>query len=97
LQKTAKAIETRLEKLVKVEKVKETPSLKMNLPNEDTFKDQITLRVQEVTGVIGERVLWYKTSFHVRGGDKLAIIGPNEDHQSRGRYHDFTVHENGLL
>jgi pleuromutilin/lincosamide/streptogramin A transport system ATP-binding/permease protein len=77
LQKTAAAIEMRLEKLEKVEKVKEPPSLKMNLPNEDTFKDRIILRVQDVTGVIGERVLWNKTSFHVRGGDKLGIIGPN--------------------
>ncbi|HJV45601.1 MAG TPA: Vga family ABC-F type ribosomal protection protein [Bacillota bacterium] len=77
LQKTAKAIETRLEKLEKVEKVKEIPALKMNLPNEDTFKDRIILRIQDVTGAIGERILWNKTSFHVRGGDKLAIIGPN--------------------
>lgn len=77
LQKTAKAIETRLEKLEKVEKVKETSPLKMNLPHEDTFKERIILRVQDVTGVIGERVLWNKKSFHVRGGDKLAIIGSN--------------------
>lgn len=77
LQKTAKAIETRLEKLEKVEKVKETPPLKMNIPNEDTFKDRIILRVQGVTGAIGERILWNKVSFHVRGGDKLAIIGRN--------------------
>jgi pleuromutilin/lincosamide/streptogramin A transport system ATP-binding/permease protein len=77
LQKTAKSIETRLEKLDVVEKVKETPPLKMNLPNEDTFKDRIILRVEDVPGVIGVRVLWSKTSFHVRGGEKLAIIGPN--------------------
>lgn len=77
LQQTAKAMETRLEKLKKVEKVKELPALKMNLLNEDTFKDRIILRIQEVAGVIGKRVLWNKTSFHVRGGDKLAIIGPN--------------------
>ncbi|HEY4600687.1 MAG TPA: Vga family ABC-F type ribosomal protection protein [Cerasibacillus sp.] len=77
LQKTAKAIETRLEKLEKVEKVKETPPLKMDLPNEDTFKDKVIVRFQEVSGVIGDRVLWDKTNFHVHGGDKLAIIGPN--------------------
>jgi pleuromutilin/lincosamide/streptogramin A transport system ATP-binding/permease protein len=77
LQKTATAIETRLEKLEKVEKVKELPPLKMNLPNAETFKNWIILRVEDVTGMIGERVLWSKTSFHVRGGDKLAIIGPN--------------------
>ncbi|WP_019119660.1 Vga family ABC-F type ribosomal protection protein [Brevibacillus massiliensis] len=77
LQKTAKAMETRLEKLEKVEKPKEIPAIKMNLANEDTFQDRIILRVQDVAGAIGQRVLWNKTSFHVRGGDKLAIIGPN--------------------
>ncbi|MFC7393829.1 Vga family ABC-F type ribosomal protection protein [Scopulibacillus cellulosilyticus] len=77
LQQTAKAMETRLEKLEKVEKVKEDPPIKMNLPNEETFKDKIVLRVKDVTGTIGDRTLWKKVSFHVRGGDKLAIIGPN--------------------
>lgn len=77
LQKTAKAIETRIEKLEKVEKVRETPPLKMNLPNEDTFKGRIILRVEDVGGAIGNRILWEKATFHVRGGDKLAIIGPN--------------------
>jgi pleuromutilin/lincosamide/streptogramin A transport system ATP-binding/permease protein len=77
LQQAAKAIETRLEKLEKVDKVRENPPLKMNLPNEETFKGRIILRVQEVSSRIGERVLWNNTSFQVRGGDKLAIIGPN--------------------
>jgi pleuromutilin/lincosamide/streptogramin A transport system ATP-binding/permease protein len=76
LQKVAKAIEKRLE-LEKVEKMKELPPIKMNLPNEETFKDRVIIRVQEVAGVIGQRVLWNKASFQVRGGDKLAIIGPN--------------------
>ncbi|AST94228.1 MULTISPECIES: Vga family ABC-F type ribosomal protection protein [Sutcliffiella] len=77
LQKTAKALETRLEKLEKVEKVKELPPLKMNIPNEDTMKGRIILRLEEVEGRIGNRLLWHKTSFHIRGGEKLAIIGPN--------------------
>lgn len=77
LQKTAKAMKTRLEKFEKVEKVKETPPLKMNLPNEGTFKDRIILRAENVEGIAGGRLLWKKTSFHIRGGDKLAIMGPN--------------------
>ncbi len=77
LQKAAKSIETRMEKLEKVDKVKETSPLKMNLPNENTFKNRIILRVEEVEGRIDNRVLWKKTSFHIRGGDKVAIIGPN--------------------
>jgi pleuromutilin/lincosamide/streptogramin A transport system ATP-binding/permease protein len=79
LQKAAKAMEKRLERLEleKVEKMKELPPIKMNLPNEDVFKDRVIIRVQEVAGVIGQRILWNKASFQVRGGDKLAIIGPN--------------------
>jgi len=77
LQKTAAAIETRLEKLEKVEKVKELPAIKMNLPNAETFRNRIILRVEHLSGRIGDRILWDKMNFHVRGGDKLAIIGPN--------------------
>ncbi|RKL66081.1 ABC transporter [Salipaludibacillus neizhouensis] len=77
LQQTAKAMETRLAKLQKVEKIKEVPSIKMNLPNEETFKGRIILRVNDVPGIIGQRVLWRTATFHVRGGDKLAIIGAN--------------------
>lgn len=77
LQKTAASLETRLEKLEKVEKVKELPSLKMHVPNEETFKNRIIIRAEEVSGRVNKRLLWDKTSFHVQGGDKLAIIGPN--------------------
>jgi pleuromutilin/lincosamide/streptogramin A transport system ATP-binding/permease protein len=73
----ANAIETRLEKLEKVEKVKEQQPLKMNLPNAETFKNRIILRVEDVSAQFGEHRLWHKASFFVRGGDKLAIIGPN--------------------
>ncbi|TGA98956.1 Vga family ABC-F type ribosomal protection protein [Sporolactobacillus shoreae] len=77
LYETANAIETRLEKLEKVEKVKELQPLRMNLPNAETFKNRTILRAEDVSGRVGERILWRKTSFLVRGGDKLAIIGPN--------------------
>ncbi|MCI1593546.1 MAG: Vga family ABC-F type ribosomal protection protein [Heyndrickxia oleronia] len=77
LQKTAKAIQTRLEKLEKAENVKELPPIKMNLPNAETFKNRIIFRVEDVTGMIGKRMLWSHANFQVRGGDKLAIIGPN--------------------
>jgi len=77
LQKTASAIETRLEQLEKVEKVKEQLPLKMNLPNAEAFMNRIIYRVEDVAGIIDSRILWKKASFIVRGGDKLAIIGPN--------------------
>lgn len=77
LQKAAKAIETRLEKLEQVEKVKETPPVKMNLPYADKLHGRTLLRVEDLKGIIGQRLLWNPVSFHVKGGDKLAIIGPN--------------------
>ncbi|WP_062110598.1 Vga family ABC-F type ribosomal protection protein [Bacillus niameyensis] len=77
LRKAAKAIETRLEKLEKVEKVKDQPAIKMNLPNEEAFKGRIILRVENVSCNIGQRILWSEASFHVKGGDKVAIIGAN--------------------
>src|SRR5690554_6358797 len=77
LQKTGKAIEKRLEKLEKVEKVKEEVTVKMDVPNAELVKNRIILRVEDVIGKVGKRVLWKKASFYVRGGDKLAIVGPN--------------------
>lgn len=77
LQTVAKSIETRLEKLDKVEKIKESPAIQMELPNEDAFTGRTILRAHNVSGGFGKRVLWEKASFEVRGGDKLAIIGAN--------------------
>ncbi|MFU0790491.1 MAG: Vga family ABC-F type ribosomal protection protein [Virgibacillus proomii] len=77
LRKAAKAIETRLEKLEQVEKVKETPPVKMNLPYADKLHGRTLLRVEDLKGVISQRLLWNPVSFHVKGGDKIAIIGPN--------------------
>ncbi|MBS4199178.1 Vga family ABC-F type ribosomal protection protein [Bacillus sp. FJAT-49732] len=77
LRKAAKAIETRLDKLEKVEKVKELPPVKMKLPNEESFKGRIVLRLKDVSGSIPNRLLWKETSFEVKGGDKLSIIGKN--------------------
>jgi pleuromutilin/lincosamide/streptogramin A transport system ATP-binding/permease protein len=77
LQKTASSIETRLDQLEKVDKVKEAAPIKMALPNADAFKNRIIFRVKDVSGQIGERVLWKRARFLIRGGEKLAVIGPN--------------------
>ncbi|MGD6941145.1 Vga family ABC-F type ribosomal protection protein [Cytobacillus gottheilii] len=77
MQKTAKSIETRLEKLETVEKLKEQTPIKMVLPNERSFKNKIIIRAENIEGAFGSRKLWSKKSFHIKGGDKVAIIGPN--------------------
>ncbi|HEY4552231.1 MAG TPA: ABC-F type ribosomal protection protein [Bacillaceae bacterium] len=77
MQKTAKAIETRMAKLEKVDKIRETPAIKMSLPHEDSFKGRTILRVKELAGSAGKRALWKPATFEVSGGDKVAVIGPN--------------------
>ncbi|MUK90293.1 ABC-F type ribosomal protection protein [Ornithinibacillus sp. L9] len=77
LETTAKAIKTRIEKLEKVEKVKEEAPLNMDIVGAKTLKNRVILRVEEVEGRIGSRILWEKASFQIKAGDKLAIIGDN--------------------
>lgn len=77
LQQTAKAMETRMKKLGDVKKTKELPPLKMDLPNVESFSNRVIIRVEELAGNIGKRVLWKKKSFMIKGGDKVAIVGPN--------------------
>lgn len=77
LNKGAQAIQTRLEKLQEVEKPKEFAPIEMDLPNGNTVKNKIILRVEGLMGVIGKKRLWHPASFFVKGGDKIAIIGPN--------------------
>ena len=78
LQQTAKALESRLEKLEKVEKRIELPPIKMNiLHGEDLPHGKVIMRIGRLAGSVGERTLWQPVSFHIHSGDKLAILGPN--------------------
>ncbi|PID06414.1 MULTISPECIES: Vga family ABC-F type ribosomal protection protein [unclassified Sporosarcina] len=77
LRKTVSAFETRLENLETIEKQKDLSPIQMNLPNEETFKNQVVLRAEKVHGMVGERVLWNDASFYIRGGDKVAVMGSN--------------------
>src|SRR5690606_3715260 len=69
LQKAAKSMETRLEKLEKVEKPREHPPIHMDVPNHEAFRGRIVMRVRDLSGRIGDRLLWHPVSFFVRGGD----------------------------
>src|SRR5690606_35191233 len=66
-----------LEKMEKVEKPRELPPLKMDLPESEQLKGRIIIRVDDLEGRAPDRLLWNKTSFTIRGGDKLAFVGPN--------------------
>lgn len=77
LRKTVSAFETRMEQLEKVEKPKKLPVIQMDILNEETIRGQVMIRAEQVSGKVGDRPLWNQTSFYVRGGEKLAVIGAN--------------------
>lgn len=77
LQQVAKSIETRIDKLEKVEKVREQPKIKMQLPNEEALQGRFIIRCENFSGKIGGRTLWNATDLHIKGGDKIALIGNN--------------------
>ncbi|WP_224740850.1 ribosomal protection-like ABC-F family protein [Bacillus sp. 28A-2] len=77
LQKTAKSIETRMEKLEKVEKVKDIQPIQMTQQTMKEIASRTILRVKDVDGKAGNKVLWKQANVEVRGGDKVAIIGKN--------------------
>lgn len=77
LQQAAKSIETRIDKLEKAEKIREQPKIKMLLPNEEALKGRFIIRAENIPGEIGEKTLWNAADFHIKGGDKVALLGNN--------------------
>ncbi|GAB2566041.1 Vga family ABC-F type ribosomal protection protein [Gracilibacillus alcaliphilus] len=77
MQKTAKALETRLDKLEKVEKPYEEKPLKMILPQQEKLSGRTIIQVENLSGYAGNKQLWKPSSFQVKAGTKLAIIGEN--------------------
>lgn len=77
LQKTAKSIETRMEKLEKVEKIKDVQPIQMTQNTMKEVASRTILRVNDVDGKVGDKILWKQANVEVRGGDKVAIIGKN--------------------
>lgn len=77
LQQVAKSIETRLDKLEKVEKVREHPKITMDLPSSEDHHGRFIIRGEHVGGKVGNRTLWNPTDFYIKGGDKVALIGNN--------------------
>src|SRR5690606_17946299 len=63
LNQSAKAMETRLEKLEKVDKPYEEKPLKMSLPNQERLQNKKLIQVNGLKGNIGDLVLWEKGDF----------------------------------
>ena len=77
LNQNAKALQTRLDKLEAVEQPKDEAPIKMTLPNTRAFKNKVIIRAEKVTGEVGDKKLWDPSTFFIKGGDKVGIIGPN--------------------
>ncbi|WP_163530091.1 Vga family ABC-F type ribosomal protection protein [Halobacillus ihumii] len=77
LNQGVKSIQTRLEQLDKVEKIKELPPIKMAVTHEESLNKRVIIRGEKVSGAAGDRLLWKAFDFSVAGGDKVALIGPN--------------------
>lgn len=77
LDTAANAIKSRIERLEKVEKIKDEPPLNMDITNEEQLGNKVVIRVENLEGRIDSRLLWEETSFPIFSGDKVAIIGNN--------------------
>lgn len=77
LHQSARALESRLNQLEKVDKIREEPPIKMTLPNDVAFTNKIVLRAVNLEEAVKNRKLWKKVSFDIKGGDKVAVIGAN--------------------
>src|SRR5690625_2988365 len=77
LHQSTKALESRLKQLEKVEKPKKESPLKMDVIHAENISGRSVMKISELHGQIGNRILWEPCTFSINGGDKLAIIGPN--------------------
>src|SRR5699024_3884456 len=77
LYQTRKAMKSRIEQLVKVDKVWEHPPVKMNVPGTENLKGRTILRLIDADAHVGSRTLWKHATWDVKSGDKLAMIGAN--------------------
>ncbi|MBM7579592.1 ribosomal protection-like ABC-F family protein [Jeotgalibacillus terrae] len=77
LRQTAKALETRLDQMEKIERPKEAAPIKMTLPNESDMKGRPIIRFEEQVVSAGDKELFALKPFYLKGGQKTALIGGN--------------------
>ncbi|MBM7644556.1 pleuromutilin/lincosamide/streptogramin A transport system ATP-binding/permease protein [Scopulibacillus daqui] len=77
MHQNIKALKTRIDKLEKVEKPRELPPIKMDLPDGSEIQGRRIIQVKDFTMKINEKVLWREASFDIKGGEKVAVIGKN--------------------
>ncbi|MGZ9544747.1 Vga family ABC-F type ribosomal protection protein [Staphylococcus epidermidis] len=77
MHRNTKSLETRIDKLNHVEKIKELPSIKMDLPNREQFHGRNVISLKNLSIKFNNQFLWRDASFVIKGGEKVAIIGNN--------------------
>lgn len=77
LHRVQKSMESRLERLEKVDKPKEIEQVKMSLPNMDRIHKQFIIRGFNIEGEVPNKLLWKPATITVKGGEKIGLLGPN--------------------
>jgi len=72
-----KALETRIEKLERVDKPREQPRIKLDIPNASLLHGQAVIRLDGLSAAIGDRELWRDARASLKAGSKAALIGAN--------------------
>jgi len=76
LEKKAKALETRLEKLEVKDKIKEIERIKVDISG-DEIHSRVIIEGKGVSKVFGKKVLFKDGEFQIYNGSKTALIGRN--------------------
>ncbi|RGI31908.1 ribosomal protection-like ABC-F family protein [Melissococcus sp. OM08-11BH] len=77
LDKSAKALETRLSKLERVEAPKKETSLTMETSLSHMSGEHIMIRGMDVSAEINHQVLFSQSDFYIKNREKVAIVGDN--------------------
>lgn len=77
LYKTAKSMEKRIDQLETVERPEEQEIIKMKLSNARGFVNKKIIRANDFGLAFPQKVLFKPTSFFIKGGEKIAIVGTN--------------------
>ncbi|MCM3735443.1 ABC-F type ribosomal protection protein [Bacillus cytotoxicus] len=95
VQKTAKALETRLEQLEKKEKPKEIAQTKFDIQYHAPIHSKTAVQFNKVTKKIGSRTLFHNINGSITPGAKLAILGKNGSGKTT-LFHMMQTKERGI-
>ncbi|WP_093856534.1 ribosomal protection-like ABC-F family protein [Tenuibacillus multivorans] len=77
LNQGVKDIQSRIDQLDKVEKIKQPTPIKMELASPIEASNKPLIRCEQLLGKVGSKNLWKPVSFNIENGEKIAILGPN--------------------